>query len=53
VDYTEFREEMRAKYCRAGERRERRARLMRICLDATAIILTAALLALIVFRLTQ
>ena len=57
MDYTEFREEIREeireKHARAIERRERRQRWMRICLDSIAILLTAALLVLIVSRLKR
>ena len=57
VDYTEFQKAMRAKYALAKERRERRQRLrqkwLRICLNAIVIVLTAILVAIIVYRLRQ
>ena len=53
MDYTEFRKEMLAKQALAGERRERRIRRLRICLDVFVMLLAAALLAFIGFRLTR
>ncbi len=53
MDYTEFRKQMRAKQTLAEERRERRKRLLRICLDVVVMLLAAALLAFIGFRVTR
>jgi hypothetical protein len=53
MDYTEFRETMRAKYAQAEERQERRAQRRRLWTYISLVLLAAVVLALIVFRLTR
>lgn len=53
MDYTEFRETMRARYAQADERQERRAKKRRLGLYIGLILLAAVVLALVVFRLTR
>ncbi len=53
MDYTEFREAMRAKYAEAEERQERRAHKRRLGIYISLVLLAAVVLALVVFRLTR
>jgi len=53
MDYTEFRETMRAKYAQADKRQERRAQKRRRVLHICLVLLAAFVLALIAFRLTR
>ena len=53
MDYTEFRETMRAKYTQAEERQERRWQHRRLWLYASLILLAIIVLALVTFRLTR
>lgn len=53
MDYTEFRETMRAKYAQAGEHQERRTQRRRMGLYICLVLLAVVVLALIAFRLTR
>jgi hypothetical protein len=53
VDYTEFREAMRAKYAQAEERQERRWHNRRLWLYASLVLLATIVLVLVAFRLTH
>jgi hypothetical protein len=53
MDYTEFRKEMLEKQALVEERRERRLRRLRTCVDVFVMLLAAALLAFVGFRLTR